>query len=462
MLWECLDCTTRYAAGLPRCPHDGSTNYQVYGGGGLDLFTVEGHAEDIYRPSMVTPPRIQPAQILTLFQASHGFTNNAGSTFTANDTADFIAGTQACKIVTGGLGAQANVSRVGMPAFDTTDRYLRIRFKLDDDTYLAGFNVFLGSSAFANNYKWAVQTSPVGSNFITSGEWVTLTLSWHDATVTGTPDRAALTDVRLQVIDNAAGTVTAHYQSVELIPDCKAVFPNGVVSITFDDCWDSVWDYARPRMDLYGYPGSIYTIAEFVGGSGRLTLAEVLALQDRSGWEIASHAYTDEEHSLTYTGMTAVELANDCKLMKAFAVDNGLNGADGTAYPLGQYGMTADDVSTTAIMRQYFAYGRTTHSRTKETVPPADLFRLRALSTISGAAGGVTASSITTASTGELAKCKANRSWLILVFHKITTGTAANTTECSQTDFNAIVDAVNSQGIPVHTVSDVLRIAGRL
>jgi predicted nucleic acid-binding Zn-ribbon protein len=29
MLWECVDCTTRYSVGAPRCPNCGATRYRV-------------------------------------------------------------------------------------------------------------------------------------------------------------------------------------------------------------------------------------------------------------------------------------------------------------------------------------------------------------------------------------------------------------------------------------------------
>ena len=414
----------------------------------------------LYPPSRRLPQWRQPSTITTQFQAGHGFTNNAGSTYTANDTADFILGTQAAKIVTGGTGAAANVSRTGMSAFDTTGKTVRLRLKIDDITHVAGINLFLGNTSFANTYKWIIQGGAAGSNLITSGEWVTVTLNWHDATTTGSPARSGLTDVRLQITDDATAAVTAHYQSVELIPDASSIFPNGVVSICFDDCWQSVWDNGKPRLDLYGYPASMYTIQDVLGSSGRLTLAELYTLQDRCGWEIASHAYTDADHSSTYTGLTAAQLDTDLRALKSWTLANGFRGGDGTAYPLGQYGLTVDSQPTTNYVRRYFNYARTTNSKTKETFPPGDPFRLRAMSSISSSSGGYAPSSLTTATTGDLDKAKANGTWLILVFHKIVTGTPAATTECAQSDFNSIVDGINSRGMPVIPIGDILKLYG--
>lgn len=421
-----------------------------------------GSTDDAYRPVLPPMVRPQPSSILTHFQAGHGFTNSAGSTFTANDTTDFAMGTQATKIVSGGTGVAANVSNTALPTFDTTNKLVRVVLKVDDITHLVGLNLFLGASGgFTNYYKWIIQGGAVSSNYVVSGEWVTITLNWHDATVTGAPSRSSLGSIRLQATDdNTANPVTVHCQAIELIPDAASRFPNGVVSICFDDGWQSAFDYGKPKLDAYGYPASIYTIADIVGTASRVTLPELQAARDE-GWEIAAHAYADTVHAASYTAVTAATLNSDVASMRGYLVDNGFPGLDGFAYPLGQYGKTTDGVSTTALMRQFYSYARTTSSKTKETLPPADAYRLRAASDISAAAGGRTPTSLTTAGTGDLAVAKTNQSWLILVFHKIVTGTAANTLEIKQTDFDSIIDAINSQGIPVRTVGDVIRSFGQ-
>ena len=398
----------------------------------------------------------QPGKVLTTFQSGHGYTNNAGSTFTANDTADFIMGTQACKIVTGGSGASANVSNTGQPSFSAAGRFVRLRLKVDDITHMASLNFFLGSSSLANNYKWTIQGGAAGSNYVISGQWLTVTLGWHDATVTGSPSRSALTDVRLQVADDASAAVTAHFQSVELIPDCSATFPSGVVSVCFDDSYESMYQLAMPKLTQYGYPAQVFTIQSLIGGSGRLTLAQLKSLQDQLGWALASHAYTDTDHGLTLTGMTAAQADTDTRQMKAWGDANGFRASAGYAYPKGQYGLTTDSAYTTDVIRPYLNYARTTNSRTKETFPPADPYRLRAISDISSFSGGYAPSNLT-GTGGDLDKCAANQTWLILTFHNIVTASPAATTDILQSDFNAIIDGINSHGIPVLAVEDVLR-----
>lgn len=407
------------------------------------------------------PTWVQPSTILSNFQASHGWTNNAGSTLTANDTSDFTIGTQCAKIVTGGTGAQANLSRTGMSSFDATSKAVRVRLKVTDVTHMAEIGVFLGSSSFANFYKWSVEVTGT-SKFIQSGEWITLTLSFHDATSSGSPNRAALTDARLFIIDDAAAPVTVRWQSFELIPDGSSSFSTGVISLCFDDSYAAQWSLAKPGLDSRGWPATAFAITDYIDSAtppGRLTLAQLKAMQDASGWEIAAHAYTGTNHTTSYTGLTAAQLEADIRAQHAWLLARGFRGADGTAYPLGQYGLTSDGQSTRDIVRSHWGYARTTHGRTVETFPPADRYRLRAISGISTFSGGYSPTTLTTAVTGDIALCAAQKSWLILVFHNIVTTTPASTGECLQSDFDAILAAITTAGIPVRTIADVLRTA---
>lgn len=420
----------------------------------VDQLTAGWDASPLRMPSYV-----QPAQILTTFQASHGWSNNAGSTFTANYTGDYILGSQCAQIVTGGTHTQANVSKTGMASFDATGRMVRLRFKvISGFTAMQEIGFFLGSSNFTNFYKWSIQVQG-GSRFVQPNEWCTVTLSFHDATSGGSPVRSALTDGRCFVTDDGTGTpVTVLWQSVELIPEKSSAFPGGVISICFDDSYISQWTSAKPGLDSRGWPGVAYTIDDYIdSGAARLTLAQLKAMQDHAGWEIAAHAHTAVNHSASYTGLTAAQLEADIRGQRASLMSKGLRASDGTAYPLGQYGSTSDGQSTLDIVRSHWGYARTTSSRLKETLPPADRWRLRAISAISTFSGGYLPATLTTAVTGDIAKCATYGTWLILVFHDIVPGTPTATTQCQQSDYDNILAAIASSGIPVLTVSEVLR-----
>ena len=416
-----------------------------------------------YAPTWRMAKYLQPSSVITQLQSGHGWTSNGtGVTSNLNNTTAGlpVIGTQCASLTTGGGGAQSNLRKFAGTIPDTAGKAVRLRVRCDDITHLNELDFYLGTSSLGSNYKWQFHIQGA-SALVTSGDWVTVVLNFGDATTTGTPARSGLTDAQLQAWDdNTGNAVTVHLQSVELIPDPSATYPNGVVSVCFDDAYQSVWDLLKPRLDLYGYPASVYAIGDIVGtgvgAAARLTWSELRALQDL-GWEISGHAATDADHATTLTSMTAAQVDSDLRALKASLRDQGLHG-DGLAYPLGQFGRTVDGQPTGPIVERYFAYARTTASRTKhEHTIPGDPLRIRGLSGISTFAGGITPTSLTTATTGVLDVAKANASWVVLVFHQGTTGTVDATTKLLQSDFNAIVDKVNSNGTPVMTVADVLR-----
>lgn len=416
----------------------------------------------LYPGAARLPKWAQPSSVITTFQTGHGWTSSGtGATFNLNDTTagNFISGSQAATVTTAGTAAQANIRKFAGTVPDTTGMVFRLRLRVDDVTHLNELDFYCGSSLLANAYKWSFFIGG-GSAWITSGDWATVTLSFADATLLGTPARSGMTDLQLQAWDDAAGTATVHLQSVELIPDGSTVFPNGVASICFDDSWSSPRDLAWAKLDGLGYRASLFTITDLIGTNLHLTLADLKTRVDRFGWESAAHAYTDADHTATYTGLSAAALDADLRGQRAWLIANGVRVGDGTAYPLGQFGKTSDASSTTDVVRRYCSWARTTSNRTRETFPPADPYRIRAISSISTFAGGTTPTSLTTTTTGTIDKAKANSAWLVLVFHKIVSGTAGSTTECAASDFNAIVDKLTSAGMPVLPIGDVLRYYG--
>lgn len=432
----------------------------------------------LLRPTLRMPQRPAPSSIVTHFQTGHGWTRTgSGSSSTAsnlNDTtaANVAIGTQSVTIATTGTcaaGQYANVESPGTLTVNLTGGLLRVLVKIDDISHIGALNVFAGDATLANYYKWQIQLQPTPStNIVTSGDWCWVTLNIGDAVASGTPPTSAIAKIALQVSDdNTANPVVAHWNGVEVVPNGSAIFPNGVVSLCFDDCWQSTWDYARPKLDQYGYAGTIYAITDYVGTFNKLTLAEMQTMQDQLGWEVTAHAFTGANHQLSATGMSASQLDLDARNQKSWLITNGFR-ADGYAYPLGQYGLTTDGVSTQSVLRKYFAYARTTLGKSapngvglRQTFPSMDPWRLRAQSSISTfTPGGYAPANLTTATTGDLDKAKANAQWLILVFHNIVTGAPANVGEIAQSDFNAIVDGINSRGIPVLPVGDVLRYYG--
>lgn len=406
-------------------------------------------------PSFRLPRYPQAAAILTEFQSGHSFTASGG-TFTSSDTSAFVRGTQCVQLVTPGDGVTYNVSGA-ISTVDSTGNILRIVVRIEDQTLLRSLDIQLATdTSFANGWNWTAQGTTGTSTYLTSGDWVMMTLGFADAVAIGSGPRSGLGALRFRIRDTGTAPLTVRLQSAELVADASSAFPSGVVVITADDVYQSFVDLGKPRLDLYGYPVTAYVIVDRIGLSGRMTLQALKDLQTTGGWELACHTYADAVHGLTYSGVTAAQVSADARSMKAFATANGWHGADLFALPKGATAKTTDGASLIPLLEPYFASIASTVNKTKETFPPGDPNRVRRVSAISTASGGYAPTTIT-GSGGDLDRIKASCGVLVLNFHQIVTTTPADSSQLLQSDFNSIIDAIAAKGIPVMTMGEFLR-----
>lgn len=423
----------------------------------------------VIAPSRNTPAW-RPAAISHQFQAGHGWTAQGAASSNLNNTAAFVRGTQCASITTDTAASPANLRKFGMSAMDLTGKAIRLICRVDDITKIGSLNFFVGTSSLANNFKWRLWEISATSQLGSSGEWITLTFGWsslnaasgaYSISSSGVPSTTTgFTDFEIQAIGTAGNAYTLDVQAVEVIDGTAASFPNGVVSVVFDDGSDSIWNYARPNMDTYGFQGTNYVIVNNLGSAGVMTAAQNKTLQDFSGWEIGLHSYDGTVHNNRYSAYTAAQVDDDIRLGKQWLVSNGFRG-EAIAYPGGEYQKTTDGVGIDSIASRYFSTGRTILFQSgfpTETFPAGMPMRMRAVSSISSTQSGASNPANLVAAGGLLDKCQLNAGWLILVFHKIVTGSATVSTECSLTDFQTVMAGISSRGIPVVPVSDVMRL----
>lgn len=419
-------------------------------------------AEPVYRrPGW----RNSAAYFSQIFASGHGWAaSGAGvGSSSPNDTSTFIKGTQCFTVTTAGNGSQANISKTAMTAFDMTGKALRLTFKVDSVTHLNQIKFYVGTSAFTNYFNWIVHThSGSAQNIVQSGEWVSLTIPWASVSAAsgsfsisanGVPSvTTGFTDMEFAVFDDGAGAVTLHLQSVEIIQDTATTFPGGVISITFDDSFQNAYDNGRPLLDTYGYRATLYTIAQNIGAPQYQTLAELQTLQAMSGWEIAGHAYSSSAHAAGYNTLTASQVASEFRLMRQWMNSNGFNG-DHFAYPQGAFSATTDNVPVDQICGEFFSTGRSIISETAETWKPAMPYRLRSKTGISSSGTPV---SVITQAGGVLDRCQLDSSWFIITLHQIVTSGVTASTMLLQSDLSTLLAAINSRGIPVLPVGEVI------
>lgn len=436
-------------------------------------------------PVASIPPSTRPvpwraASWSQQFQAGHGWSSGGAGLASSNlnDTSVFCRGTQSATLTTNGAGGQANLFKLNGTVPDLTGKAVRVILRVDDSTHLrsGAVNLYVGTNGLGQTFKWRLNLADNTSMLVTSGDWVTLTAQWCNvdsaagtafALSGGKPSATSgFTDMQVQVLDDGSGPVTVHVQAVEVIPDTAATYPKGVVSLAFDDSYDSVYSLARPVMDAAGVAGTTYTIAQNLGTSGYMTVDNLHVLQDQCGWEVAGHAYAQAAHAATYPALTAAEVDGDARSMRAWLVTNGFQG-DSFAYPSGNYEKTTDGVEVDSIVRRYFANGRTilsailagTNYGNADMWPPPMPWRLRAVQPVTADITGSANVTNLLAAGSTLDRVAASGGWLHLVFHQITTAAAVNTLQCQQSDLKSLIAGAQARGMQILPAGSVMRAA---
>lgn len=406
-------------------------------------------------------PQLKTRGVLTHLQSGHGYTflGTQDASSNLNDTANVGFGTQSVLLVTDGAGTATAVLRGGQ-TLDLTGKTVRVTYKLESDANLVHLRLYAGDSSLANSYMWEWHGQGFSTNNLIQSvsiggeEWASITLSVADATVSGTPTRNSIAKLYFRAQDTGGGKATVHVAGIETVAE-QSIFANGVVSFAFDDAYQTTFDLARPVLDAQGWGATSYIIADSLGlnsaGALRATAAECRQMESVSGWEIAAHAYTMNNHNLTngFRDLATADLHAELASLKQFMRDNGFRGADHLALPKGMF-----DTRVLGVAKEYFASARTTASKVQhETLPPAFNHRLRSRS------GYVTSGGINVAATEAIIDaCVANKTWVILTGHNMVTSSPA-AADMLQSDFQTIVTYVAGKGCTVLPVGDVLAAA---
>jgi len=419
---------------------------------GWEVTVANGGSLASASPPAIPRQRQPKPTIWTAFQTGHGWTNGGtGGTWNLNDTSDFRSGSQCVAVVTDGLAGDSWVQLLNSTSRDLSAVDITVWVKVTANlanlkrirAYLASDN--LVNYANGNIYDGTFPATP--SNAIRQGEWFPIRFTYQhvaSVAVVGSPVNTAITGLRLLVTDNGGGggACTVEIGSVEYTPR-PATFPNGVVSLTFDDTKAPAWTIAAPYMAKYGYSGTEYAIVDLVGGGGSMTLAQLQALESQYGWEVAAHAYTVADHDAGFDTLSAAALESDFALNKLWLLNNGFRGYDHMAYPLGHLAPTDVQVG------KYFSTGRTLYSNPlSESIRPGVPLRLRCYEVTAG----ITLANVQTA----IDLCVTSGGWLILCFHGIV-ASGATGSDTTTAIFQGICDYLNGKTCEIKPVGDVWR-----
>lgn len=383
--------------------------------------------------------------VLTNLQSGHGWSKQSAQGTQADDTANFVFGSQSLRLVTDGAGSAVFTRKTGLTAANLTGRSLSVWVYVSDVSKLTELWVYASSDTLTNFYTWRISDD---LNQIKSGQWQEVTLSFGGALVTGSPTRSAITTLQWRVKDNGTAAVTCNLGGVQSFAEPSA----GACTVMFDDAHATVWGNAKPEMDKYGFTGEIAVVPELLGAANYMTLAQCQHLEWVQGWEMCSHSYSHTNQT-TYKSDPPVErtaaeamrlLEEDAQKTIGFLKKNGLTrGAHHFAYPNGGYDFT----EVIPVVRRYYSSARTIASY-PETIPPANPHQLRCFLVLN--------TTTTTQIQAAVTRALNNKEWLILVFHQVVTSGANASTQYLAADFATAMADLNTQGLPVKTVSEVL------
>jgi peptidoglycan/xylan/chitin deacetylase (PgdA/CDA1 family) len=256
---------------------------------------------------------------------------------------------------------------------------------------VAEFELTAGGRAFRN-----LETVPP------AGEWTTIRESFQ------VPDGAKTAMVTL--VSHGDGTTRVRdYSLTDATKPGALRWNKPMVSITFDDGWQSVYDRALPLLNQHGFRTTQYVNASSLETPNFMTAAEVQQMHD-AGHEFAAHSYEHVDLTSIGTDRLDDELRKSEEALAAagFSTDN-------LAPPYGR-----SDYQVDFYASKYFNIVRGTDDgiNTRQNLDPHDLKVFY-----------VTDETTPDRLAEALAETSRANGWLILVYHQIATPQSTGTQE---------------------------------
>jgi peptidoglycan/xylan/chitin deacetylase (PgdA/CDA1 family) len=225
-----------------------------------------------------------------------------------------------------------------------------------------------------------------------AGEWTTIGEAFQ------VPAGAATAMVTL--ISHGDGTTRVrHYSLNDVTKPGPLRWDKPVVSITFDDGWQSVYDRALPLLNQYNFKSTQYVNASSIETPNFITAAELQQLH-QAGHEIAAHSYEHLDLTSIGTDRLDEQLRKSTEALAAAGL-----ATDDLAPPYGR-----SDAQVDWYASKYFNVIRGTNDgiNTRQNLDPHDLKVLY-----------VTDETTPETVAEALAGTARSNGWLIFVYHQI-------------------------------------------
>jgi peptidoglycan/xylan/chitin deacetylase (PgdA/CDA1 family) len=273
-----------------------------------------------------------------------------------------------------------------------------------------------------------------------AGEWTTIKENLQ------VPEGAKTAMITL--VSHGDGTTGVRdYSLIDVTKAGPLRWDQPMVSITFDDGWQSVHDRALPLLNKHGYRSTQYVNASTLETPNFMTAAEVRQMHE-AGHEIAAHSY--EHVDLTSIGADRLneEMRQSAEMLAAAGFDT-----NDLAPPYGR-----SDPQVDWYASKYFDLVRGTEQglNTRQNLEPRDLEVFY-----------VTDETTPDELAAALAETSRANGWLILVYHQIaapeSTGTQENTVTADRSTITSDVFAdqlelIAESGIDVQPVAQAFKL----
>lgn len=223
-----------------------------------------------------------------------------------------------------------------------------------------------------------------------------------------------------------------------ITPYVPVGFSEPLLSVTFDDGWQSIYTNGLPLLEKYGLLSTQYISTGALNTPNYMTSAMVSAFQAQ-GSEIGAHTVTHPD----LTTLSLPQLTNE--LSQSQATLQTLFGpavAHDFASPYGTY-----DPTVLATIRQYYQSHRSTDVgyNSKDSFNPYDIIVQDV---------GLNTSPAQVAEW--VAKAQATNTWLVLVYHQVTTSTSNGDYSITPAELDLEFANIKASGITVKTMSQAL------
>lgn len=241
-------------------------------------------------------------------------------------------------------------------------------------------------------------------------------------------------DVTVFRLIKGVGTLIIDNVSVVKSTAASEAFPNGAVTLSFDDGWLSQYQNAVPKLDSYGFKGTFFIVTHELADYGFPGFVSKAQVQDmyRMGHEIGAHTQTHPH----LTQLSAAQQQQEIQGSRQDLFALNVGPVNSFAYPYGEY-----DSTTIQIVKDAgFASARSTINGFATAA--SDHYQLPRQ---------VILNTTTPAQVkGWIDQAVAQNSWLILAVHQVDTGGEMYST--TPTTFGQIVDYLAQKGVPVITI----------